>query len=487
MKKTLALAILFTWVLSFGQIGIGTPSPRGALDINKPTTNNMGLVLPTNSDVNNILNPLGGDVIPGTIIYDSTNDCVRLYQGTNRWSNCLSDTTCEPEEPTLSLDCTKPTVKGQLIAGVQAAGQGFTISYTGGDGSAHNGQVVQSTGVTGLTATLAPGNFSNGNGNLIYTITGTPSSEGTASFDINIGGQTCTVRIVVDPQVPGSIGDLQCGNAIHNGTLAVGTPAASNVNTKIPYTSGNGGPYAGEVVPSFGITGLTATLLPGNFENGNGTITYTITGTPSSYGTAIFPINVNGNTCTFYRTIESSAFTLDCSSAEVNGVINSGASATNAWFRIYYNGGDGSNYPGETVQSTGVTGLTATLVPGTFNNGFGGVIYQITGTPNQSGTAYLKININGKICNVPVNVREGVTIGTIASLDCNGATHTGTLTNGVAASNVQSVISYTGGNGGAHNGQTVTSTGVTGLTATLAAGNFNNGNGDLTYTITGTP
>ena len=48
-------------------------------------------------------------------------------------------------------------------------------------------------------------------------------------------------------------------------------------------------------------------------------------------------------------------------------------------------------------------------------------------------------------------------------------------------------MSYTGGNAGTHSGQTVTSTGVTGLTATLSAGTFASGAGTLTYTITGTP
>ena len=77
--------------------------------------------------------------------------------------------------------------------------------------------------------------------------------------------------------------------------------------------------------------------------------------------------------------------------------------------------------------------------------------------------------------------------GTIASIDCAGATNNGTLTSGTAASGVTSVISYTTGNGGTHTGQTVASTGVTGLTATLASGSFATGAGTLTYTITGTP
>lgn len=299
MKKTIILALLFSKILIQGQVGIGTATPRGALDINQPTTNTMGLVLPTNANVNNIINPLGTGVIPGTIIYDSTNDCVRLYQGTNRWSNCLSDSSCETN--TLVLDCAGATQTGTLTSGTPAANVFTIIPYTGGDGSAHNGQTVASTGVTGLTATLPAGNFTTGNGSLTYTITGTPSSDGVASFAINIGGQTCTITRDVASGA-GTITTLDCAGATHNGTLTSKT-AASGVTSVISYTGGNGTAYTAQSIASTGITGLTATLDAGNFANGNGTLTYTITGTPSDAGTASFTINIGGQTCTFTRTV----------------------------------------------------------------------------------------------------------------------------------------------------------------------------------------
>ena len=77
--------------------------------------------------------------------------------------------------------------------------------------------------------------------------------------------------------------------------------------------------------------------------------------------------------------------------------------------------------------------------------------------------------------------------GNIGSLDCIGATITGSLTEGVEAIDVSAVVPYTGGNGGSHDGQTVSSTGVTGLTAYLYPGVFNIGAGTLIYSITGTP
>ncbi|MEY3412353.1 MAG: hypothetical protein RIQ70_1041 [Bacteroidota bacterium] len=79
-------------------------------------------------------------------------------------------------------------------------------------------------------------------------------------------------------------------------------------------------------------------------------------------------------------------------------------------------------------------------------------------------------------------------IATITGLTCGSATNNGTLLSTTAASvDVTSVVPYTGGNGGSHSGQTVTSTGVTGLTATLNEGTFASGSGSVTYTITGTP
>ncbi|WP_170947320.1 FISUMP domain-containing protein [Pseudomonas sp. Irchel 3E19] len=84
-----------------------------------------------------------------------------------------------------------------------------------------------------------------------------------------------------------------------------------------------------------------------------------------------------------------------------------------------------------------------------------------------------------------VAIASSSTSGTITTLDCIGAAHTGSLTAGTAAAGVSSALSYTGGNGGAHPGQVVTSTGVTGLTATLRAGDLAVGPGTVNYGIAG--
>ena len=124
------------------------------------------------------------------------------------------------------------------------------------------------------------------------------------------------------------------------------------------------------------------------------------------------------------------------------------------------------------------------MAAGSFATGAGNLTYTITGTPASSGTASFALSIGGKSCTLNVTVAAA---GSITTLNCAGATTTGTLTSGTAASGVSSSVPYTGGNGGSYAAQTVTSTGVTGLTANLAAGSFATGAGSLTYTITGTP
>jgi len=75
---------------------------------------------------------------------------------------------------------------------------------------------------------------------------------------------------------------------------------------------------------------------------------------------------------------------------------------------------------------------------------------------------------------------------TVSTLSCT-PTNSGTLMVNSPASGVTSVYSYTGGNGAPYPAQSVSSTGVTGLTANLPVGMLANGAGTLTYTITGVP
>lgn len=375
------------------------------------------------------------------------------------------------------------THSGTLTKGLVASGVSSVISYSGGNGGTYTDRVIPSKGVNGLTATLTAGSFTNGSGSLTYTITGTPTSSGTASFYIYIGGQTYTLtRTVLLPV--GILTSLDCSNATNYGVLDFGV-LASGVSSSILYSSSNGGYYSSQSIASTGVTGLTATLNANNFSNGSSYITYFITGTPTSGGVASFAINLGGQSCTLTRTVNIGTITLlDCSSVSNNGVLTIGVSASGVNSIIPYSGGNGKKYQSQVVSSTGVTGLTATLTSGTFNNGSGTLIYTITGTPSNTGTANFALNIGGQTCILTRTVN--LPVGTITALNCGSEIENGTLYNGESANGVSSIIPYTGGNGGTYSSQIINSTGVIGLTATLSAGTFLNGNGNLNFIINGT-
>jgi uncharacterized protein (TIGR02145 family) len=117
-----------------------------------------------------------------------------LCNGSLIWT---SNGVCPGTGTVTALNCGGATNIGILQSGVVASGVSSSVSYTGGNGGTHNGQTVGSTGVTGLTATLAPGNFATGAGSLSFSITGTANTNGTANFALNIGGQTCTLSLSV--------------------------------------------------------------------------------------------------------------------------------------------------------------------------------------------------------------------------------------------------------------------------------------------------
>jgi formylglycine-generating enzyme required for sulfatase activity len=109
--------------------------------------------------------------------------------------------TTYPPGAVTALNCAGATFSAELVAGKSPNGTTLTIPYTGGNGGSYPSQSTTSTGLTGLTASLAAGAFSLGVGSVQYTITGTTPITGTASFNISIGGQSCTLtRAVLGPE-----------------------------------------------------------------------------------------------------------------------------------------------------------------------------------------------------------------------------------------------------------------------------------------------
>jgi len=212
-----------------------------------------------------------------------------------------------------TLTCASTTFSATATINVAYSGTA-SVPYTGGNGVAYSvGTAIASTGVTGLTATLSSGTLASGAGNLSYTITGTPTTSGTASFAITFGGQSCSMSLIVNAAgtTTATVTALTCGSAVLSSTATIST--AYTGTAAVPYTGGNGVAYsAGTAIASTGVTGLTATLTAGTLVSGAGSITYNITGTPTTAGTASFAITFGGQSCSFTLTVNST--TTGCSS-----------------------------------------------------------------------------------------------------------------------------------------------------------------------------
>jgi hypothetical protein len=284
-----------------------------------------------------------------------------------------------------------------------------TVPYTGGNAVAYAAGIsITSTGVTGLTATLVAGTLANGAGGLTYSISGTPTTSGTAVFGLSFGGQTCSISLIVNPASGGTatITGLTCASVGYSTTAVVNV--AYSGTASVPYTGGNGIAYtAGTAIASTGVTGLTATLAAGTLASGAGNLTYNITGTATVIGTANFALSFGGQSCSIALTINSSAPTitgLTCASATYSGNPVSGTAFTGT-ATVPYTGGNALAYSaGAPVASTGATGLTATLAAGILGSGAGNLTYNISGTASTSGTANFAISFGGQSCSLTLTV-----------------------------------------------------------------------------------
>jgi uncharacterized protein (TIGR02145 family) len=619
------IVIIFSLLLfsikSFSQnIGIGTenPNPSAALDI---TDNTRGLLIPrmTKAQRLNINTPAEGlyvyqtDDSKGFWYFDGTNWVSFLKLPPGAAQNKVI-TYCDGEltwtiggrcpAKISSLNCSSSTPTGTLVSNTVANAVSSAVDYTDGNAGFYDELVVNSTGVTGLTATLAAGALAEGDGSLTFIISGTPSSSGTASFAINAGGVSCTLtRIVYEPAI---ISTINCGSPTNQGSLST-AGEASGVSTTIGYTGGNGGGYQTQTISSTGVQGLTATLNAGQLANGSGSIIFTITGTPTEGGKASFQVNIGGQNCSFSRNVASDITLHACGSDNVHNpsvgygimldqennnyrTVRIGAQtwmAENLKTTIYRNGDpisqvanksswealdngaycyfnndaskdcpygklynwyavsdsrnicpNGWHVPTESdwvvlenylggfgaaggkMRSTGTQyWLTANAgatnesgfsgLPGGYrssgvtdfynfgNNAiwwsstsFGAEFARYRGTLN-TGNGQLFFGAGVKINGYSVRCikdAESSDAGTLTAIDCNSASNTGDIyASTEITAGVTSTLSYTGGNEGIYEGQSISSTGVTGLTAILIAGTFTNGSGTLSFEITGTP
>lgn len=121
--------------------------------------------------------------------------------------SCQEENVTDTSASVTALNCSSATFSATPTINTIFSGTA-TVPYTGGNGASYSlGSDIASTGVTGLTATLAAGTLASGDGSVSFAITGTPTSSGTASFAISVGGQSCTLSLSVSASSTGTTSD----------------------------------------------------------------------------------------------------------------------------------------------------------------------------------------------------------------------------------------------------------------------------------------
>lgn len=113
---------------------------------------------------------------------------------------------------------------------------------------------------------------------------------------------------------------------------------------------------------------------------------------------------ISKNDTLIIDTLSAKLISFDCSNVIVKGTIIAMQSASYVSFKLSYSGGNGKEFPIQTINSTGIKGLQAVLSAGKLQNGTGILIYNIIGIPETSGLAMFELVWGDVSCNVNVQV-----------------------------------------------------------------------------------
>ena len=176
------------------QVGIGTTSPHSSaileLNVDNLASNNKkGFLAPkvaltSNTDQVTIPSPTKGLLVYNLGTAGLTVEGYLYWNGTE-WRKMNNTSTIAPSISSVDCESAKMT-PSTYTANVPYTGT-IVVPYFDGNGGSYNiSNVLSSTGVTGLTATLQSGDLANGYGFFVYKVTGTPnlSSPSSAVFTI---------------------------------------------------------------------------------------------------------------------------------------------------------------------------------------------------------------------------------------------------------------------------------------------------------------
>jgi hypothetical protein len=307
--------------------------------------------------------------------------------------------------------CTPSTVNGTYTALVPLTGTNtVTIQVNVTTAGAFN---ISTNTVDGFSFSFA-GSLAAGTQNVTLNGTGTPGSAGAKNFVVTLAGQTpaqtCNFTVTVVAGAGAGVGTLggaggACTPSTVNGTytVLVALTGANTVTIQVTVTTAGTFNISTNTVDGFSFS------FAGSLALGAQNVTLNGTGTPGSAGAKNFTVTMAGQTpaqtCTFTVTVVSggggAVFTVDCSSAIVNGFYeqNSQLNPCNT-VDIDVNVTTIGNY---TITTTPTSGMTFSKTGNFAATGITTITLQGTGTPNANGLINIPVPAPSS-CTFPVIV-----------------------------------------------------------------------------------
>lgn len=195
--RKLSFILLMASTSSYAQLGIGTNQPdiSAALDI---SSSNQGFLPPR---LDNIQKDKISSPAEGLMIFNKDEKCLQYWNGTT-W---LCAVGCPvPLNPKITkLSCSSASYLPTKIIENQPFEGYLSLPYSGGNAALYSsGSIINSTQVSGLSATLQSGVLAQGKGDFFFKITGTPNAAGIAKFPFKLFGKSCSISFTVEANKP---------------------------------------------------------------------------------------------------------------------------------------------------------------------------------------------------------------------------------------------------------------------------------------------
>ena len=333
------------------------------------------LVFLLNACQKEVSNETGGTPSEGLLQSELSGDCLpKNVVGVYEQGTALNGTSNYME---VSVDVTTP---------------GSFIIYT----DTVNGVYFRGTGIftaTGLSVIKLAG----------Y---GTPADDGIYNFIVTYNNQTCSIPVTFLPSGAGGPATFtfNCSPApVPQGAYGAGVAltAANKVVLNVNVTT-------------IGSYNITTTATNGMIFSGSGaftstgpaTIELTGSGTPTAAATNTINVTSGSATCSFQVTVTGAAvFTLNCASADIDGVYKQGQNLTTAnTVTFTVNVTTAGAY---TLTTTAVNGMVF-FGSGTLATGAQTIVLTGGGTPLAAGTSTITVPVTPS-CTFPVTVETGST------------------------------------------------------------------------------